>query len=101
MEQLENSENNTKDPLNTLGSLRAQLELLEWPNVYLFKFIVPNESEQIAQVTALFNQSSEVVMHPSKTGKYMSFSVKELMLDADSIMQIYEKATQIKGIISL
>lgn len=86
---------------DVLSKLRGHLEQQEWPNVYFFKFIVPNESEQIAQVTALFNASSELVMHPSKTGKYMSFSVKEMMLDVDSILEVYEKASKIKGIISL
>jgi hypothetical protein len=31
----------------------------------------------------------------------MSLSVKELMLNVDSIIAVYEKASQIKGIISL
>ncbi len=86
---------------DVLSNLRGHLEQQEWPNVYLFKFIVPNESEQIAQLTALFSATSELVMHPSKTGKYMSFSVKEMMLDVDSILDVYEKASTIKGIISL
>jgi putative lipoic acid-binding regulatory protein len=85
----------------TLEKLKVQLDLLEWPNVYLFKFIVPNQPEQIAQVTALFDQASDLVMHPSSTGKYMSISVRELMLDVDSILEKYKKASLIEGIISL
>jgi hypothetical protein len=85
----------------TLQKLRVQLELQDWPNVYFFKFIVPNDTESIAQCSALFNESTELVMHPSKTGKYMSFSAKEMMLDVDSIISVYEKAAKIKGIISL
>lgn len=84
-----------------LYSLKEKLELLEWPNVYFFKFIVPNESENVALVTALFDESSEIVMHPSKTGKYISISAKEMMLDVDSIILKYKKASLIKGIISL
>jgi len=85
----------------TLEKLKVQLELLEWPDVYLFKFIVPNQPEQIAQATALFDQSSDIVMHPSSTGKYMSISVRELMLNVDSILEKYKKASLIEGIISL
>lgn len=81
--------------------LREQLELLEWPDVYLFKFIVPNHPEKIAQATALFDETSEIVMHPSSQGTYMSVSAKELMLDVDSIIQKYIRASQIEGIISL
>ena len=83
------------------GKLREQLELLEWPNVYLFKFIVPNQPEQIAQATALFDETSEIVMHPSSKGTYISISAKELMLNVDSIIEKYTKASSIEGIVSL
>lgn len=85
----------------TLEKLRVQLELQEWPAVYYFKFIVPNESEKVALVHALFDASSDIVMHPSKTGKYMSISAKEMMLDVESILEKYRKAGLIEGIISL
>lgn len=81
--------------------LKSQLEELNWPDVYLFKFIVPNDSETIAKISALFNDSSEVVMHPSRNGNYISISAKELMLDVDSIIEKYVIAAQIKGVISL
>lgn len=81
--------------------LKIQLVLQEWPDVYLFKFIIPNESEKLAQVTALFDDSSDMVMHPSRNGNYMSVSVKELMLDADSIIEKYIAAAKIKGLIAL
>lgn len=84
-----------------LKGLKEQLALQEWPNVYLFKFIIPNESHQIAQLSALFGDDSEIVMHPSRNSKFISFSVKELMLDVDSIVAVYEKASSINGIISL
>jgi hypothetical protein len=81
--------------------LREQLELLEWPNVYFFKFIVPNETQLLALATALFNETAEITFHESKTGKYISIGAKEMMLDVDSIIIIYQKAALIKGIISL
>ncbi|MES2589636.1 MAG: DUF493 domain-containing protein [Bacteroidota bacterium] len=85
----------------TLDKLKIQLDLLDWPDVYLFKFIVPNESETVALLSALFDSDAEIVLHPSKTGKYISLSAKELMLDVDSIIEKYKKASLIKGIISL
>ncbi|MFN5418153.1 MAG: DUF493 domain-containing protein [Flavobacteriia bacterium] len=84
-----------------LDSLREKLDLLDWPEVYFFKFIVPNDSERVALVTALFDASSDIVMHPSKTGKYISISAKEMMLDVDSIIEKYKQASLIKDIISL
>jgi 3-deoxy-D-manno-octulosonic acid (KDO) 8-phosphate synthase len=86
---------------HVLEKLKIQLEQQEWPDVYMFKFIVPNESEKVAQVTALFNNSTDIVMHPSKTGKYISVTAKELMLDVDSILEKYEEAALIGGLIAL
>ena len=84
-----------------LAKLKIQLDQQEWPNVYLFKFIVPNEDEQVAQVSALFDESVDMVLHPSRTGKDMSLSAKEMMLDVDSILHKYEAAAKIKGVIAL
>lgn len=83
------------------AKLRTQLELQEWPDVYLFKFIVPNEVEKIAKVSALFNVSADLVMHPSRNGNYMSITAKEMMLNVDSIIDRYIEASKIKGLISL
>lgn len=82
-------------------NLRIQLEQEEWPNVYMFKFIIPNTSENIALTTALFNEMAEIAIHESKTGKFASISVKELMLDVDSIIEKYVLATKIKGLMAL
>ena len=82
-------------------SLRKQLEQEEWPNVYMFKFIVPNTSEKVALTMELFNNESDITMHESSTGKFISITAKELMLDVDSIIKIYEESTKIKGLMAL
>jgi hypothetical protein len=84
-----------------LEKLKIQLDLQSWPDVYLFKFIIPNDSEKIAKVTALFNESADIVMHPSRNGNYISISAKELMLDVNSIIQKYMEASHINGLIAL
>jgi uncharacterized protein len=81
--------------------LREQLEQEQWPNAYMFKFIVPNTPEHIAKVYALFGEEAMITEQPSRNGKYMSISAKELMLNVDSIMKIYEESTKIEGLISL
>ena len=81
--------------------LKLQLEQQSWPDVYLFKFIVPNDSETVAKINAIFNESSDLVMHASRNGNYISVTVKELMFDVESIISVYDKASQIKGVISL
>lgn len=81
--------------------LREQLELLEWPNVYLFKFISPNDSDKIARLTALFDNGADLKYQPSRTGKYISVSVKEMMMDVDSIIEKYKTAASVEGVIIL
>lgn len=85
----------------SFARLREQLALQEWPNVYFFKFIVPNDPQSLAQATALFTETAEVSFHQSSTGKYISVSAKEMMLDVDSIIEVYVRASTIKGVVSL
>lgn len=87
--------------METFEALQAQLELQEWPNIYLFKFIVPNDNHHLAQVTALFDINSNISYHHSGSGKYVSLSAKEIMLSAADIIAVYKRAVQIPGIISL
>ena len=81
--------------------LREQLAQDEWPGIYMFKFIVPNKSDLTARVSALFNDSADLHFQPSKTGKYISVSGKELMMDIESIIDRYKKAGEIEGLIAL
>jgi hypothetical protein len=87
--------------VETFDNLRSQLELQDWPNVYFFKFIVPSDSEKLAMVTGFFDANAEMNLHPSKTGKFISVSVKMVMMDVDSIIALYERAKEIPGVISL
>ena len=67
----------------------------------MFKFIAPNKSNLVARISALFDDGADLKFTTSKTGKYVSVSVKELMLDVDSIINKYEAAAKIEGVISL
>jgi putative lipoic acid-binding regulatory protein len=82
-------------------SLRGQLEQTDFPQVYFFKFIVPNQNDNVAKVSALFPSETQVQMKPSSSGKFISIGVKQVMLSAGSIINIYLKASEIEGIISL
>ncbi|MFT5859094.1 MAG: putative lipoic acid-binding regulatory protein [Flavobacteriaceae bacterium] len=83
------------------GKLREQLLQQDWPDVYLFKFIVSNKSELVAKVTRLFDEGVDLNYQPSKNGKYISVSAKEVMLDVESIINKYKKATEIDGLVAL
>lgn len=87
--------------METFNTLREQLELLEWPDVYFFKFIIPNDQLKIAQIIAFFDENATIGFHPSGKGNYISISVKTVMLNVDEIISIYEQTSAISGVISL
>lgn len=84
-----------------LRSLKEKLDQQEWPAVYMFKFIVPSDNHKIALVEALFGEEAIVDLRSSKNGKYTSISAKEMMLSTDHIIQKYEEASKIEGLIAL
>lgn len=87
--------------MKEFDGLKAGLEKLDWPAVYFFKFICPSDSETIAKVVSLFNDSGEMKFQPSKNGNYTSISLKEVMMSAEDVIEIYIKASGIKGVMAL
>lgn len=86
----------------TFNGLHEQLSKeKEWPMLYFFKFIVPNDHQKLARVEALFGAEAQISINESRNGKYLSISAKEIMLSADEIIERYKKAQKIEGIISL
>jgi len=74
----------------------------EWPAEYLFKFIVPTDSEKIEKVENAFNRMGAVIRtNQSKAGKFTSISIDVTMIDAQSIIDKYLELSTIEGIISL
>ena len=81
--------------------LKIQLEQQEWPSLYLFKFISPSDNHKIALITNMFDKVSDITIRPSSKGKYTSISVKEIMMSADKVIELYEEAAKIDGVIIL
>lgn len=77
------------------------LEQEEWPLLYFFKFIVPNDSDKIEKVKQLLPTQDNLSFRTSRDIRYIAISSKEVMPDADSIIDVYEKAAEIKGVIAL
>lgn len=73
----------------------------DWPRVYFFKFIIPADNKKLAKVEALFGPEAQVHIKQSTNGNYLSISAKELMLNAESIVNRYEKAIEIEGLMAL
>ncbi len=73
-----------------------------WPSEYLFKFIVPTDSEKISQIENAFNGMGAVIKTTkSKNGKYTSVSIDVKMQSAQSVIDKYIELSEIEGIISL
>lgn len=87
---------------NHLDNLREQLEQsFKAPDVYMFKFIVPNNNESMARVMALFDDTSRINSKLSSNEKYMSITATEMMLSIDSIIEKYNSAFKIEGLMAL
>ena len=73
-----------------------------WPSEYLFKFIVPTDTDKIMIIETSFDDMGAVIVtNQSKTGKYTSVSVNVTMKSAQSVIDKYLELTTIEGIISL
>ena len=82
-----------------LGQLKLVLdETVKFPSEYLFKFIVP--VDQIHQILFIM-QGLEIEQKASSSGKYISVSGKMIMQKSEDIILVYQRASVIKGIISL
>ena len=72
-----------------------------WPILYMFKFIVPADNHKIALVESKFSDEAIVLHKESSNGKYFSITVKEVMLNADSIIEKYKEMQGIDGLMAL
>jgi hypothetical protein len=88
-------------PIDYTGLLSKLQQHGTWPQVFVFKFIIPNDNQKLAQTEGLFGPEAHVTINPSRTGKYLSVSAKELMLTPEEVINQYKKAGQIEGLMSL
>ncbi len=70
----------------------------KFPALYMFKFIVPDAKKE--EVKALFPRN-EVNFKPSSKGTYVSVTARVMMSSSDAIIDVYNKAYQIEGILAL
>ena len=83
-------------------NLKSKLEdQFNWPQPYLFKFIIPSDNKKIALVESLFGEEAQVTIRQSKSNKFSSVSAKEVMISPDEVIAVYKKAAAIEGIMSL
>lgn len=80
---------------------KALNEVHNWPSVYMFKFIFEPDQHRLDRLLGLFPPEAEVLRKYSKGGKYLSLTVREVMISADEVMNRYEQAAAVEGVIVL
>ena len=83
-----------------LNSFREKLDkFYAWPSLYTFKFILPVGKE--GDLKNLFPLHTTSVEKSSETGKYVSLTYQMMMPSSDSVIEVYQKASVIEGLIAL
>ena len=73
-------------------------EQYTWPDYYEFKFIV-KATEKMNVISKLENFTIEET--PSAKGTYISISARKLIKGSQEVLDVYERMSALKGIISL
>lgn len=69
-----------------------------FPGLYLFKFIVPMaKADEVLSILP----EGDISNKPSKNNNYISITLKATMGAADDVIEVYERAYLIDGIIAL
>ncbi|MEH3115629.1 DUF493 family protein [Pedobacter terrae] len=82
-------------------NLKEKLESVEkFPGIYHFKFIITGGLDKIQDLRAIL-PNDKFIEQPSKTGKYVSITVKKAVQNADEVIAVYKQVGNIKGIMIL
>lgn len=95
---------NIPSPEEFYEKLKQQLaETSHWPTEYLYKFIVPSDSQKIAEIEVIFDAMGAVInTKRSAKGKYTSISIHVQMENPEAVVRKYiEVGEKVKGVISL
>ena len=76
------------------------LNVQTFPGLYAFKFILTGGKDKLQDLRTVL-PDDEFAETPSKTGKYLSVTVKKWMQNADEVIDIYKKVGEIKGVMML
>jgi hypothetical protein len=88
--------------VDNFEKLRELLALNEvWPLKYMFKFIVPNNSDKVKQVTAILPKHGDTTYKHTKNLTYVSVTCRASMETVESIIEVNTQATNISGVIML
>ena len=82
-----------------ISSFREKLEKhYAWPALYMFKFIVPTGKEEEVKKLFPLHTATEKL---SKNGKYTSITIQMMIPSSDKVIEVYQEASKIEGLIAL
>ena len=73
----------------------------QWPQLYMFKFIVPNQHGKVDKVVALLPQNGDVSYKHTKNLRHVSVTCKAVMHSPDDIISVTQNVTAIEGVMAL
>lgn len=65
----------------------------------MFKFIVP--TDRTKDVLDLFDKKDDISTRESKNGKYICVTAKRRVKSSEEVLEVYEQASLIKGVMPL
>ena len=73
-----------------------------WPGIYLFKFIVKSESDNLTKLKSIFS-TKKAFFYEKKSSKknFTSLSIKVNLNSPKEVIEIYKVCSKLKGIIAL
>jgi putative lipoic acid-binding regulatory protein len=82
-----------------IDNFRTKLEQhYSWPSLYMFKFIVPSHKED--ELKKLF--PNHIFTEKNSTqGKYVSLTMQIMASSSDAVIEVYQKASAVEGLIAL
>ena len=84
---------------NLLLKLKADFN---WPQIYMFKFIIALENEAAkSTLLLLFSSKANIQYKASSGGKYTSYTITEKINSAEAVIEIYKKVATIPGVMAL
>ncbi|HEX8548624.1 MAG TPA: DUF493 family protein [Cytophagaceae bacterium] len=82
----------------SFDGLKERLDMLDWPSLYMFKFIVPTLKAD--EIGIIFNFDN-ITSKESKSGKYVSITSHMYLSSPEEVIDIYLKASKVEGVIAL
>lgn len=72
-----------------------------WPQLYMFKFIVPNQHGKVDKVVALLPEEGETSFNHTKSMRHVAVTCKVMVNHPDEVIEIAQNITAIEGVIEL